>query len=152
MQASPGHMLFIACVFTLFHVTQWAEAEPPLLIKQRDEAAAAPKEPQGRSTLAHGMLQPSLSPSPRQHKDPAPATELCTLPFPADGSTWCQKKSRAHYKPQLGPCVSDSYLYRTQVYGFSFAATKSGLGKKNARTFHWQVSWNNNLLKKDFEM
>lgn len=78
--------------------------------------ATPPDQAQGQSWCCtkgalvseHSGPRPSLGPSWCHHKDPAPATELCTFPFPADGSTWCQKKSRARYKPQLGPCISDS--------------------------------------------
>lgn len=138
------------CLQSLFHVTQWAKAEPPLLIKHGDKAGAALREPQcwtNHSGPRHigAKSRPLLKSTQRSSP---PATELCTFSFPADGSTWCQKKSRAHYKPQIGPCVSDSYLYTTQSMGFHLLPRNQVWGKKGARTFHLQVSLNNNLLKK----
>lgn len=125
MQASPGHMLFIACLFTAI-----ISCEPV----GQGRATAAPKEPWCRNTLPHGMLGPSFSPSQCQHKDPVPAPELCTLPFPADGSTWCQK-SRAHCKSQLGPCVSDSYLYTTDYIGLRLLPQNQVWGKRTQELF-----------------
>lgn len=79
-------------------------------------------------------LGPCVSPSWWQHKDPAPASELCRFLFPpADGSTWCQK-SRAVTSHSLVP-VFQTPIYTNTVHGCSFTATKSGWGKKKHRNF-----------------
>lgn len=140
MQASPGHMLFIACLFTAI-----ISCEP------------------GQS---HCCTQGALV---SEHSAPWHAwAKLQPLPMPAQRSSpspWALHIAFSCRWIRLVPEEEQSTLQVTawslrfrllfihnRLYRSSFAATKSGLGKKNARTFHLQVSWNNNLLKKDFEM
>lgn len=109
--SQPRPHAFIACMFT-------ATASCDLMGQGR----ATPDPAQGQSWCCTKGASVSERSSPRHtwakswHHNPAPATEPCTFPFPAHGSTRCQKKSRARYKPQLGPCTSDSYLYTTWVF------------------------------------
>lgn len=127
MQASPGHMLLMVCLFTgMTCVPEWARQSQP----------SWPAQTQTQSwccTAAATVSQHSgHGPSWWQHKDPAPASELCRFLFPpADGSTWCQK-SRAVTSHSLVP-VFQTPIYINTVYGCSFTATKSGLGEKRAQ-------------------
>lgn len=84
----------------------------------------------------------------RQQHDPAPDTELCTFPSAADGSTGCQKRSRAQ-ATVWSLCFRLLFIHNMGIHSLP---PNQVWGKKSARTFHLQVSCNNNLLKKDFEM
>lgn len=172
MQTNPSHILLIACMFIttiLWHSSDCIMGHRqigPLLIKQTNKTVPALKNvTMWHCSLTDGMGWAKVSGigvfvsvwSPAafwcQDKEAADFDEaslsFAHLPFYVAVLTQCQKKWRADYKPSLHFRLL--FIYKT-IYGFSYAAKKSSLEKKGKRTFHLQVSLNNNLLKKNFEM
>lgn len=147
MQASPGHMLFIAHMFTSIiscDLMGQGRATPPDQAQRQSWRCTEPALVLEHSGPWHSW--PLLMSAQRS----SPSHWALHIPFSCRWMPLVPEEQSTESHSSVP--ASQTPLYTNTVYGCSFAATKSGLGKKAHRNFSSAVSWNNNLLKKDFEM
>lgn len=102
MQASPGHTLFTACMFTATtacDIMGQGRATPP-----------DPAQRQSWGCTQGALVGVRAVSSTTQPQTPSSAHSLLLQMDPLGA------RRGAEHKPQFGPCVSDSYLYTTWVF------------------------------------